>query len=292
MSANYLYRNLGGFRFEEVGVAAGAAVSAEGGYKAGMGVACGDLNGDGRPDLAVTNYYGESTTYYQNLGGGLFADHSETIGLSSATRLLLGFGLSFFDADNDGRLDVLSANGHVVDTRPVFPWKMPLQLLRAGPGGRLVDVSAGAGPPFLPDRLGRGLATGDLDHDGLTDALVVCQNERSVYLHNRTKAAGHFVVFRLEGTASNRDGVGASVTVRAGGSLRVAQRFGGGSYQSAGDPRLHFGLGTATRLDLVEVRWPSGRTDTYNGLTADTGYLLREGEPRVSLLPGWPRPTP
>ncbi len=145
MSANYLYRNKGGFHFEEVGVIAGAAASAEGGYKAGMGVACGDLDGDGKLDLAVTNYYGESTTFFRNLGGGMFADHSDAIGLSAPTRLLLGFGIAFVDLDNDGRLDVLSANGHVIDPRPRFPWKMPLQVLYMSPAGRLVDVSARAG---------------------------------------------------------------------------------------------------------------------------------------------------
>ena len=129
MSANFFYRNKGGFAFEEVGVIAGAAASAEGGYKAGMGIACGDLDGDGKIDLAVTNYFGESTTFYRNLGTGMFADHSQAIGLSAPTRLLLGFGIAFVDLDNDGRLDVLSANGHVIDPRPRFPWQMPLQVL-------------------------------------------------------------------------------------------------------------------------------------------------------------------
>ena len=186
MSANFLYRNLGGFRFEEVGMASGAAASADGGYKAGMGIACGDLDGDGRVDLAVTNYYGESTTFYRNLGRGVFADHTDAIGLAGPTRFLLGFGLAFLDLDNDGRLDILSANGHVLDGRPTFPWMMPLQVLAGRAGGRLTDVSAAAGPPFGPPHLGRGFAAGDLDNDGRVDALVVCQNEPLVYLHNRT----------------------------------------------------------------------------------------------------------
>ena len=113
-----------------------------------MGIACGDLDGDGLPDLAVTNFYGESTTLYHNLGHGIFADHSEATGLSAPTRILLGFGIVFFDADNDGRLDVLIANGHVLDHRPQFPWMMPLQLLQNRPGGRLVDVSNRAGRAF------------------------------------------------------------------------------------------------------------------------------------------------
>jgi enediyne biosynthesis protein E4 len=280
MSANYLYRNKGGFKFEEVGVVAGAAASAEGGYKAGMGVACGDLDGDGKVDLAVTNYYGESTTFYRNLGGGMFADHSDAIGLSAPTRLLLGFGIAFADLDCDGRLDVLSANGHVIDARPRFPWMMPLQVLCMSSKGRLVDVSARAGALFHPLHLGRGLAAGDLDNDGRVDALAVCQNEPLVYIHNQTQheLAGHFLVLRLEGSKSNRDGVGATVTVQCGPQRWVATRYGGGSYQSANDPRLHFGLGRAAKVDRVEVRWPTGTIDHFSGLGADTGYLLREGD--------------
>jgi tetratricopeptide (TPR) repeat protein len=286
MSANYLYKNLGGFRFQEIGLAAGAAASAEGGYKAGMGIACGDLNGDGLIDIAVTNYYGESTTFYQGLGRGVFADHSSAVGFSSATRVLLGFGITFADLDNDGRLDVLSANGHVADARPQVPWKMPIQLLRQGPSGRLADVSSHAGAPFSLNHLGRGLAVGDLDNDGRLDALVVCQNESTVYLHNATQGAGHAITIQLEGTRSNRDGIGAMVSVVAGKTTRTAPRFGGGSYQSADDPRLHFGLGSEDKVDRIEVRWPSGKVDAFEfeRLPVDTRYLLREGETRPRSL--------
>ena len=121
MSANFLFRNLGGFRFEETAAESGVATNAAGGYQAGMGVACGDLDGDGRPDLAVTNFYGESTTFYRNLGGGLFADQTAAIGLAAPSRYLLGFGVAFLDANNDGRLDLATANGHVNDLRPNVP---------------------------------------------------------------------------------------------------------------------------------------------------------------------------
>ncbi len=277
MTANSLFRNQGRFHFEENAAIAGAAASADGGYKAGMGIACGDLDGDGRIDLAVTNYFGESTTFYRNLGGGFFADHTAAVGLAAPTRRLLGFGIAFLDADNDGWLDVLSTNGHVLDARPQFPWTMPLQLLKGGPGGRLTDVSERAGAPFLPLHLGRGLAVGDLDNDGLLDALVVVQNEPLVYLHNRTSRPGHSLTLSLEGTQSNRDAIGARVTIRCGPRQLVAQRFGGGSYQSASDPRLHFGLGDDRRVDFVEVRWPSGQVDRHTGLLADRAYRFREG---------------
>jgi tetratricopeptide (TPR) repeat protein len=277
-SANFLFRNLGGFRFEEVGQSSGVAASAEGGYKAGMGVACGDQNGDGLLDLAVTNYYGESTTLYHNLGSGLFADRTAASGLGLASRLLLGFGAMFLDADNDGRLDLLTANGHTDDLGEI-PFRMPAQLLVGLGDGRLLDRTESSGAAMAVLRLGRGLATGDLDNDGRTDALLVDQNKPLVFLHNLSEPVGHWVLFRIEGRRSNRDGVGARITLQAGGRRQVAQRLGGGSYQSANDPRLHFGLGNTTRVDSVEVWWPSGQVDRFRDLEADLVYHLREGDP-------------
>ncbi|MGP0068510.1 MAG: FG-GAP-like repeat-containing protein [Isosphaeraceae bacterium] len=291
-TANFLFRNLGGFRFEEVGQAAGVAANAEGGYQAGMGVACGDLDGDGRPDLAVTNYYGQSTTFFRNLGQGLFTDHTAAIGLAAPSRHRLGFGAAFLDANNDGWLDLLTANGHVSDQRPLFPYRMTPQLFLGSPSGKLADVTARAGPPFQQARVGRGLAVGDLDNDGRLDAVMVAQNDSLVFFHNQTDPGrGHSVVIGLEGTRSNRDGVGALVLVTAGGRTQVAQRCGGGSYQSACDPRLHFGLGSSDRVESVEVRWPSGRVDRFRDLPADTGYLIREAEPKARPLTGFAAPA-
>jgi tetratricopeptide (TPR) repeat protein len=284
-TANFLFRNLGGFRFEEVGHAAGVAANAEGGYQAGMGIACGDLDSDGRPDLAVTNFYAQSTTFFHNLGQGLFTDHTAAIGLAAPSRHRLGFGAAFFDANNDGWLDLVTANGYVSDQRPVFPYAMPPQLFLGSPSGVLTDVTAQAGPPFQQPSVGRGLAVGDLDNDGRLDALMVAQNDPLVFFHNQTDpSGGHFVTFRLEGTQSNRDGVGAVLAVTAGGRTRLAARCGGGSYQSAADPRLHFGLGSGDRIESVEVRWPSGRVDRHHDLAADRGYRLREGTTAPELL--------
>ena len=147
-TANYLFRNLGGLRFEEVGIASGVAAGAGGGFQAGMGTACGDLDGDGLPDLAVTNFFGESTTLYRNLGGGVFGDQTAAVGLAAASRSLLGFGIAFLDYNDDGRLDLATANGHVNDLRPTFPYAMPAQLLAGQGRAASVHVSESAGPPW------------------------------------------------------------------------------------------------------------------------------------------------
>jgi thioredoxin-like negative regulator of GroEL len=284
LSGNYLFRNRGGFRFDEQGLTSGVACNASGGNQAGMGVAAGDLDGDGRLDLSVTNFFNESTTLFHNLGDGQFADHTSVIGLTVPSRDRLGFGMGFLDVNNDGRLDLLTANGHLNDYRPAVPYGMAAQLLLGSPGGRLNDVTTRAGPPLIVPHIGRGLAIGDLDNDGRVDAVLVAQNEPLIYLHNRT-VGGHWVTIGLEGSPSNRDGVGARVVVEAGGSRRVSQRLGGGSYLSASDGRVHIGLGELTRIDRVEVRWSSGRVDSFQNLDADRGYRLREGDPRPAGLP-------
>jgi tetratricopeptide (TPR) repeat protein len=290
-TANFLFLNKGGFRFEETALTSGVAGNASGGFQAGMGVACGDLDGDGRPDLMVTNFYGEGTTLYRNLGRDLFTDDSSSAGIGLASRYLLGFGIALVDVGNRGRLDVVTTNGHVNDNRPFYPYAMPARLYANRPsasGFKLVDVSDQAGPPWLVPRVGRGLAAGDLDNDGRVDVLIVAQNEPLAYFHNLSESRGHFVTFRLEGVKSNRDGVGARVAVVSDGHRQVLMRQGGGSYQSAHDTRLHFGLGESARVDSLEVGWPCGHVDHWSALAADTGYLLREGSARVRPLAGFP----
>jgi enediyne biosynthesis protein E4 len=277
-TVNYLWHNLGGMKFEQAGVMSGVACNAQGAFQSGMGTAVGDLDGDGLPDLTVTNFYGESTTFFKNMGRGIFADQTAAIGLAAPSRYLLGFGIVLFDANNDGRIDLVQTNGHVDDHRPNFPFDMPALLLIGGDHGRLVDVTSEAGPVWNVPRLGRALAAGDLDNDGRLDLVSVPQNTPLVFFHNQTASTdGHAVSFLLEGTRSNRDGVGTVVTVTAGGRRRRAWRYGGGSYQSASDSRLHFGLGQH-QIDGVEVRWPSGRIDRFAHLDVDRCYRLKEGD--------------
>jgi hypothetical protein len=251
-----------------------------------MGVAAGDLDGDGRIDLVVTNFYGESTTFYRSLGKGLFVDATSQAGLSIPTRRLLGFGVALFDADNDGRLDIASANGHVNDLRPNYPYQMPAQLLVSDCSGRLADVSAQAGAPWTLPRMGRGLGVGDLDNDGREDVLIVSHNEPLAYLKNRSQA-GHFLTLRLEARSANGDAVGAKVVLAAGSRRRVSQITAGGSFQSASDPRLHFGLGPHEKVQSIDVFWPSGLVSHYRDLPAGTGYLLKEGSDHPDELKGF-----
>jgi enediyne biosynthesis protein E4 len=286
-TANYFFRNLGDFRFSEQGMESGLASSAEGGYLAGMGVACSDFDGDGQLDLAVTNFFNQSTTLYHSHGGGVFSDRSGSTGLAAPTRQVLGFGLAALDANNDGWIDLAQANGHVTDFRPSIPLEMKAQLFLADGAGRFVDISDRAGPPWQVLRIARGLAVGDLDNDGRTDVLIVSQNAPLAMLHNQASSPNHWLTLSLEGTTSNRDAVGARVVVTAGGKTQVAARFGGGSYLSASDPRLHFGLGPVMKADRIEITWPSGRRDSYQGLAADTGYHLREGDSAARPLAGF-----
>ena len=283
MSANFLFRNEGGFRFGEVAAASGCASNAAGGYQAGMGIGCGDGDGDGRPDLAVTNFYGEASTFYQNLGHGLFADRTVASNLSAPTRHVLGFGAFFFDADDDGRLDLVQSNGHVNDFRPGTPYAMPAQLFLGSSAGRLVDVSDRAGDCWKVLRVGRGLAVGDLDDDGRQDVVLLAQGGPLAYFHNQgTSRAERSLTLRLEGRTSNRDAVGAKVIVTSSGRTQTAWRLGGGSFLSACDGRLHFGLGPEATTADVEVHWPSGRVDRHPELKAGGVQRLVEGQTGTS----------
>ncbi len=283
LTANALYLNRGGLRFEETGHVAGVAASSLGGYQAGMGVACGDLEGDGRPDLAVTNFFGESTSLFHNEGGGLFLDRSMASGLGVASRYRLGFGAAFLDTRNLGRLDLATANGHVVDNRPTAPFAMPAQLLLGSDNGRFIDATNSAGPLWSIPRVARGLAVGDLDNDGRLDLVIVAQDGPLVFAHNQSSPR-HYLTLALEGRPSNRDAVGARVIVQSGQRRQVAWRTGGGSYLSASDPRLHFGLDGSDRVDVLEVTWPSGKVDRFTALAADRAYLVREGDPQPTPI--------
>ena len=226
MSANMFFHNKGNMRFEEEAQLAGLAGNAEGGYQAGMGIACGDLDRDGRPDMAVTNFFGESITFFRNLGDGMFADLSLNVGVKAPSRFLLGFGALFLDGNNDGWLDLATSNGHVNDHRPILPYAMPPRLYAGDSRCRLTDVSADSGPAWQVARVGRGMACGDLDNDGKLDLVQVAHDSPLAYLHNTTRQPGHFLTLQLIGTKSNRDAIGARVIVQTAGHSQTGWRLG------------------------------------------------------------------
>ncbi len=278
---NLLFRNNRNGTFSEDGLLSGVALSVDGRAQAGMGVAAGDYSGDLRLDLVVTNFSHDHTTLYENGESGLFTDVSYAAGVAATAGPYLGWGVGFVDADNDGRLDLFVANGHVypeVDRHGVGSrYAQRNQIFRLERAGRFRDAGAQAGPGLLVEKSSRGAAFGDYDNDGDLDVLVANMNDRPTLLRNDTTGGGHGVTVRLVGTASNRDGLGARVTIDAGGGRQVREVQSGGSYLSHSDTRAHFGLGEAARVDRIEIRWPSGRVDTATGLAGDRFYLAREG---------------
>jgi hypothetical protein len=274
-TASRLFENLGGLRFRDVGDAAGVAVDGQGRALSGMGVAQGDLDGDGLPDLAVSNFLGRSTVLFQALGDGRFVDRSLASGVGRATRDVLGFGIALEDFDGDGRIDLLQANGHVLDrARLGTPLAMRPTLLR-NDGGRLGDAADRAGPRFAQPVVGRGLATGDLNGDGKPDAVVVALDAPAAILRNET-ADAQFLALELI-PRRGADAVGARVVATVAGRAVRRGVSAGGSYLSTSDRRVYLGLGDAADAARVEVTWPSGHTNVWTSLKPGKVHRLEEG---------------
>ena len=273
-----LFRNRGG-RFENAGTASGTAYDRSGNAHAGMGVDWGDYDNDGLFDLTVMTFRQEAKCVYRN-DGGAFVEMSPRLGLNS-TLPYVAFGVRWLDYDNDGWLDLMITNGHVLDNvadiNQGATYRQPTQLFRNTGGSSFEEASARLDPKARRPIVGRGLATGDYDNDGRVDALAVDSEGTPLLLHNESGGDGHGLSLRLIATTSNRDGLGALVTVEAGGRKLVRHCHTDGSYLSSSDKRVHIGLGTATQADRVTVRWPSGRTDTLRMVPADQVLTLREG---------------
>jgi hypothetical protein len=257
---NFLYRNEQGRRLAEVALPAGVSVASDGMPRAGMGTDFGDFDGDGRLDVFVTNHEFEGHTLFRNLGGGLFEDVTFKTGVGPATLPFVGFGALFFDADNDGDLDLSVVNGHVMNSpghvRPGAKEAQRRVLLR-NDGGRFRDVAATAGAGFAAERVGRALAAVDVDNDGDLDLLAVNNNGPADLLRNAGVAGTTALVVRLVGTASNRSAVGARVRATVGATTQVREVKAGSSYLAQHDLRVHIGLGRAAQIDRLEIRWPS-----------------------------------
>jgi predicted nucleotidyltransferase len=277
---NLFFRNRGNGSFAEEGLLSGSALSSDGRPQAGMGVDAGDANGDGLPDLIVTNFSHDHNTLYENGPAGVFTDRSYAAGIAATAGPYLGWGVKFVDLDNDGRLDVFIANGHVypeVDRHGLGTTYRQRKQLFLNEGRRFRHATAEVGGGLLIEQSSRGAAFGDYDNDGDIDVLVINMNDRPTLLRNDTPRGQHWVTVRLVGSKSNRDGVGARVRIEAGKNRQTSEVHGDGSYLSHSDVRAHFGLGQATRVDRIEIRWPSGVVDTATNLAADRFYVAREG---------------
>jgi enediyne biosynthesis protein E4 len=281
---NFLYVNRGNGTFDEVGLEAGVAFGENGQAEAGMGVDAADYNGDGRLDLFVTHLDLEFNRLYKNNGDGTFEDATFSAKLGYHAFHMSGFGTRFLDYDNDGWRDLFIANGHVLDNIPLFHTDTAYaekKLMFRNVRGRFEPAGEQLGPDFAVPRVSRAAAFADFDNDGDVDILVSNNGQEPQLFRNDGGNQKHWLEVRLIGTRSNRDGIGARIKIMAGGVTQVDEAKGGMSYQSAHDPRLHFGLGDQTRAEKIEVRWPSGIVDKVAGVPANRLVTIREGSGQV-----------
>ena len=278
---NYLYHNNRNGTFTDVGMITGVALSGEGMELGNMGVDWGDYDHSGRLSFFVTHFEEQPNSLYRNMGPQGFDDVSWTSGVGQPSYPYVGWGTAFFDMDNDTWLDLLVANGHVypqIDTLETGPrFREPLLLHRNNRDGTFDEVSKEAGLQSIPLKSRRGAAFGDVFNSGNIDVLLLNVGEAPSLLKNMNANGLHRVLFKLVGTKSNRAAIGARVTIRAAGVKQFSEVRGGASYLSQNDLRLHFGLGTAKKMESVEIRWPNGKVETLENIAADAIYTIVEG---------------
>jgi enediyne biosynthesis protein E4 len=278
---SYLFWNDGHGGFTEEGMSSGVATNSEGRNQSGMGVTAGDYDCDGFLDIFKTNFSDDLPNLYRNLGKKLFEEDTTIAGLGTNSTLL-GWGCGFFDADNDGWLDILYVNGHVypeIDrlNREVG-YRQPKVLYQNLGNGKFRDVSKLAGPGFAVNTAARGCAFGDFDNDGNTDVLVNPINDVPQLLRSRPNSGNHWIKLKLIGKQSNRSAIGARVRCVTGKHQQIGEVRSGGSHFSQNDLRVHFGLGRAERIDLLEILWPSGQVNRFSGVAANRILTIREGQ--------------
>jgi len=282
-----LYQNQKDGTFIDIAIESGAALSPEGKPQAGMGVSIGDYNRDGNLDVVKTNFAGDTDSLYTNLGDASFEDRTYPSGLGVNTRLL-GWGVGFFDMDNDGWLDILMSNGHVYpevdNSKTDLKYAEHKYLYRNLQNGRFEEVTEQGGPGILENAPARGCAFGDYDNDGDIDIAVNCVNAIPQLLRCDSTLKRNWIKIKLVGVKSNRTGIGTRVTVVAKNKpdspkplRQIDELRSGGSYFSQNDLRMHFGLDQATRVDLVEIRWLSGQVDRLQDLDVNRLYTIQEG---------------
>jgi enediyne biosynthesis protein E4 len=279
--SNFLYVNRGG-SFEETGLVAEVAYSADGRARSGMGVDSADFNEDGKMDLFVANIDEEVFSLYLNKGDGTFDDMAMPQGIGMPTRWMSGWGLKFFDYDNDGNLDIILANGHPDDlidrTSSVVKWKEPLMLFHRE-GNVFRNVSAESGPAFGKGFPARGLAVGDFNNDGGVDVLISNNDDAPLLLRNNVGKENNWLGVSLVGAKSNRDAIGARITYQAGNMTRSRMKVGGGSFLSSHDPRVVLGVGRQPKIDWIEVKWPqpSGAVERFTDVPLNRYITIIEG---------------
>jgi enediyne biosynthesis protein E4 len=275
-----LYHNNHDGTFTDKAVLAGAAFNEDGREQAGMGSTVADYDGDGKLDIFKTNFSDDTSTLYRNNGNGTFDDVTFAAGLGLYTRYL-GWGTMFLDVDNDGWPDLLLVNGHVypeVDKQNLgSSYEEPRILYHNNGNKTFTDISSQAGPGITAVHAGRGLATADLWNDGRVSAVISNMNARPSLLVNQLRTPNHWIGLKTVGTQSNRDGIGARVSVKVGTRVLVDEVRSGSSYDSNNDMRIHFGLGAAAKVDWVQIRWPSGLTEQFDNLPVDAVHTLKEG---------------
>lgn len=280
---NFLFANRGKGKFEEIGMLAGVGVSAFGKARSGMGVDAADYDQDGWIDLFEANVDQEMFSLYHNDKNEVFSDVSNPNGIGSTTRLMSGWGLKFFDFDNDGDIDLMLCDGHPDDRieqlRDNVTYLEPMLLFRNN-GKSFENVSRQSGAFFSKPLSGRGMALGDFNNDGAVDVLVSQNNAAPILLRNNAARDNHWLGVRLIGKKSNIDAIGAKVTYQAGGLNRHQFKVGGGSYLSSHDPRMVLGIGKQTKIDWLEVQWPqpSDKTERLTNLPVDRYVTITEGE--------------
>ncbi|MBI4473544.1 MAG: CRTAC1 family protein [Acidobacteria bacterium] len=280
---NYLFHNNGNKTFSEIGAKAGAALSAGGRAQAGMGVDSGDYDNDGDLDLLVTNFSEDYNTIYRNDGKGNFTDVTPFSNTTQSSWLYVGWGTQWFDADLDGALDFIVANGHVfpqVDGKVAtiagpLRYKQRALLYRNTGNNRFEEIGATVGFAGLPPRVSRGLAMGDLNNDGRLDAVIGNLDDSPMVLADRGRP-GNWLLVKLRGTVSNKSAIGARVIVRAGSLTQIREVKSGGSYNSQSDFRLHFGLGSNVRVDEIVIRWPGGTVQAVKNVPANRTMEIQE----------------
>lgn len=275
---NMLFLNKGNGTFEEAGALSGAAYAASGRAQSGMGVSVADYDGDGKLDIVVTNLSLEGYSLFHNEGGAYFTDVSFPSGVGAPSMKLTGWGVVFFDYDNDGRDDLIAVNGHAMDNvslaSPDLSYPQPMLLLE-NRGGHFRDVTGDHGAALSVARPSRGLAVGDYNNDGNQDLLVCNCNGAPVLLKNEGNPANHWLTIQPVGRKCNRDGIGVKVWLTAGGVTQMKELTGGGSYLSSCDRRLHFGLGES-RSASIRVHWPSGVEQLLQNVPGDTIMKIEE----------------